>query len=357
MDAIVIKSGRVPFADAVEETRSLVWRGGRYTCRILIPDGGSMSEPLFILGGSIHALHSWPRLEQRLADRQMIVFLEPPGVGDSEAVPGGLTWEHLTGAAINTLDALGISRCNLLGTSAGAPTAYRMAQRAPERVARLLLLGASPRLCPEANETLLSVERLAGQLSNAPAGGKGSRQAKEQARALVNIFLASSTAATPVTRQVVARALARRVVALPGHVLGNFINYNRTLLIGRDLLPAQEIRGVRTLVLTGQKDRVTPPSDGRKVAALIDGSVFMYVRAAGHMVHNEREAEFADVVTRFLTDDSLNGLAYCGPPESLAVPRPEEAPAVLDATRSYTNSLRAATEGTDDSSSSSMTTP
>ncbi|MEV7167422.1 alpha/beta fold hydrolase [Streptomyces microflavus] len=357
MQTTVVKSGRVPFADAADVVHSLSWKGGRYACRTLTPDGGSLSEPLFIIGGSIHALHSWPRLEKRLADRQMIVFLEPPGVGDSDPVPGGLTWEHLTGAAMNVLDALDISRCNLLGTSAGAPTAYRMALRAPERVARLLLLGASPRLCQEANDTLRSVERQIRQLGDVPPGKEGSRQRKEQARALVNIFLASSTAATPVTRHVVARAMARRVVVLPGHILGNFVDYNRTLMIDRDLLPAQAIRGVRTLVLTGEKDSVTPPSDGREVAAKIDDSVFMSVRAAGHMVHNEREVEFADVLTRFLTDASLAGLAYCGPPESLAVPQSEAASTDLDVTRSSTSADSAATEGAEDSSSSAMTTP
>ncbi|KRE39403.1 hypothetical protein ASG73_03520 [Janibacter sp. Soil728] len=57
---------------------------------------------------------------------------------------------------------------------------------------------------------------------------------------------------------------------------------------------------VRTVVLTGRKDRLTPVSAGRRLAALIPGSDFWMVPGVGHMITYEASATVADKIELLL---------------------------------------------------------
>lgn len=67
----------------------------------------------------------------------------------------------------------------------------------------------------------------------------------------------------------------------------------------RDSLP--EIRS-RTLVVCGDKDRMTPPKWSHYLSANIPGSELYFVKDSGHMLPLEKPEAFAGVVQRFLSD-------------------------------------------------------
>lgn len=57
---------------------------------------------------------------------------------------------------------------------------------------------------------------------------------------------------------------------------------------------------VPTLVIAGEKDRMTPPRFGRALADRIEGSQFELIKDAGHMMMVEQSQRFNNVLTSFL---------------------------------------------------------
>lgn len=54
------------------------------------------------------------------------------------------------------------------------------------------------------------------------------------------------------------------------------------------------------LVVTGDKDRLVPVRNSRRVSEAIPGSTFEVMKECGHLPHEERAEEFLSIVTRFI---------------------------------------------------------
>jgi len=74
--------------------------------------------------------------------RAIAVDLEGQGLSDKPADPAEYTSERMTAHALEILDALGLARVRLVGQSMAGKIAANVALAAPERVERLVLIGA-----------------------------------------------------------------------------------------------------------------------------------------------------------------------------------------------------------------------
>lgn len=82
-----------------------------------------------------------------------VAALDLPGFGEAPAGPGPVAhWEDV----LATMDALGVERAAIVGSSFGAQVALRVAALAPERVAALLLFSASAVPEPDPSPELLA---------------------------------------------------------------------------------------------------------------------------------------------------------------------------------------------------------
>lgn len=115
---------------------------------------GDPSRPALVL---LHAggitRREWDPFLPGWQEHFRIVTLTAPGHGASPRVDA-LTLDTLVTATIETLDALGIARSHLLGSSMGGATALRLALRHPQRVERLVLYRSGFRASPGAREAL-----------------------------------------------------------------------------------------------------------------------------------------------------------------------------------------------------------
>ncbi|MFS8198386.1 alpha/beta fold hydrolase [Streptomyces sp. CWNU-52B] len=299
-----------------EELVRLEWRGLRYTCRVVTSDRPPVTEPLLLLGGALQDMYAWPRLERRLSAHMPLVFVDLPGVGTADDLPAEQGFDALAEAALCVVDRLGFDRVNLLGASYGAPIAYRAALKRPERVARLVLAGATHRMNPRLVSDCEQVWRARAALADGPDGAltdSGSKEiAAHAAGTLLNTARQDQVSQAPAVARMLHRQFAR---ITPAEARRHAVCHQR--LLGPDPLPPGGIDAVRALVFTGEHDDVSTPDENRAVAAAIAGSTFLLVREADHMVHLEREAEYADLVLRFLTDLPLDGLHYATAPELL----------------------------------------
>lgn len=106
-------------------------------------------DPVLFLPGSAGAAAGWAPLVRELAGRRC-VLLDPPNSGLSSRLDyAGREYRELIAAVLTRLvDALELEPTHVIGSSLGNVSALRLAAVRPERVRRVVLLGAGP-LLPE----------------------------------------------------------------------------------------------------------------------------------------------------------------------------------------------------------------
>lgn len=299
-------------------TRELEWEGKDYSYRAITPPRSDHTSTLLILGGIMRPLHSWPRLEASLAGTTRLVFVELPGVSGKRTAVSPFTWEFLLGATVNVLDSLGIQHCNLMAASACGPLGYRLAQKHSRRISRLILVGAPSRVVTKETEDLIHhMDRFTALM---PTLSTDRATRKEFACIIADALTLSNQSARRRSTMLVALALRHKLSTIPREEFEKYVQYHQDLMLGRDkeIIPPGGIEGVPTLAVYGEHDGITPPQSGHELAVEITDCTVAVMKDAGHMLHNERSKEFADLLTRFTSDVSLVGLPYCTvfPPRS-----------------------------------------
>ncbi|MCF3137983.1 alpha/beta hydrolase [Paenarthrobacter sp. AR 02] len=105
-------------------------------------DGGA---PLLLL----HAWgESWRSFERLIASLPDLLLVAPDlrGHGGADKPLGGYSLDEVARDAVAVLDALGIGRAHLVGSSSGGYVAQQLAVMYPDRVSSLVLVGAPLRL-------------------------------------------------------------------------------------------------------------------------------------------------------------------------------------------------------------------
>jgi magnesium chelatase accessory protein len=240
--------------------------------------------------GTGASTHSWRDVAPLLARRFTVVAPDLPGHGFTGTPPDG-EGLSLPGMA-RGLDAL------LRALGAGPPAVAVGHSAGAAVLARMCLDGRmSPRLLVSLNGALLPLGGLSGQIF-APLArflawtglvpNLFARQAED--RAVVERLLRDTgSALDPRGVELYAR-LARN----PVHVAGAF-----GMMANWDLRPLErDLPGLRTplVLVAGRNDRTIPPAEARRVRALVPGATLVYLPGLGHLAHEERPGEAAELV-------------------------------------------------------------
>ncbi|MFJ7592220.1 alpha/beta fold hydrolase [Streptomyces sp. NPDC097617] len=287
------------------------WRGAHFPCRLVTPHAPYRAAPLLILGGGFQDRYSWGRLERRLGHLHPMIIPDLPPA--HPPVGPHLTWADLTEAAIAAADHARFDVFAALGGSSGYPIAYRLAQQHPGRITHVLLFGASPRPSPALTALITRSMRRPGShtrtgLPDAAVGPQprvtGPRQRaghhEDAANSLVDILTNARAGRDILPIRAAARLLRNQLAAAAEDPLARYVADRGRLLLDAPL-PDGRITGIPCLVGVGEHDTVTTIDDNRAVAATIDNAVFTIVADADHLLYLEQDAEFAGIVTRFLT--------------------------------------------------------
>lgn len=95
-----------------------------------------------LLHGYPDNLQIWSELATRLADQFEVIAFDWPGMGYSEAWPGGTTPFHMAQRLREILDELGIERASLVGMDMGGQPALVFAANHPDRIDRLVVMNS-----------------------------------------------------------------------------------------------------------------------------------------------------------------------------------------------------------------------
>jgi len=96
-----------------------------------------------MLHGFTDSSFSFSRVLPLLPTDLRVIALDQRGHGDSDRPADGYTMDDFAGDVLKLMDVLSIAQATLGGHSMGSFVARRVAERAPERVPRLVLLGTA----------------------------------------------------------------------------------------------------------------------------------------------------------------------------------------------------------------------
>jgi pimeloyl-ACP methyl ester carboxylesterase/DNA-binding CsgD family transcriptional regulator len=124
--------------------------------------GDGPIDLLFIHGFISHLDAAWENYEfadffDQLGKVARVILFDKRGVGLSDRIQGAPTLENTVEDATHVLDATASKRTFVMGTSEGAAAAVLLASTYPERVAGLILYGATPKIIRNGNQPIWAV--------------------------------------------------------------------------------------------------------------------------------------------------------------------------------------------------------
>ena len=254
---------------------------------VFYADSGGDGEPVVLGHGYLMTSALWDRQAGPLADvGYRVVRLDWRGQGRSATAAGGYDPWTLAADALALADRLGLGRFHWVGHSMGGYVGYRIALRAPRRVASLVQIGTAA-----AAEGGAALRQYTALLWALRALGYGAVLGRVLPILYGPGYLADpARAADRAEQERRVRSNDRAGVFRAGR--GIFSRDSVTGQLGR--IPAP------TLVVTGEHDRPHPPAQGRADAArLADGS-FVELAGVGHTPPEEAPAETTRLVLDWL---------------------------------------------------------
>jgi pimeloyl-ACP methyl ester carboxylesterase len=248
---------------------------------------------LVLVHGLLGYSHNWRPAIPILARAREVFAPDMPGAGFSDC-PRGLDARLMAAAErlSRFLDMVGVTRCDLVGSSYGGATALRLAALEPSRVRSLVLVS------PANPWSRIGRKRLAAL--GLPGVGVLFPPISRRARFLHGYFVrrmyGDPARVTPETLYSYSLPLAR-----PGvfeHAVRIAQNWRSDMReLQREISSAAE---VPTLVLWGSKDRLVDPVSADSIARNFRISETRVIEGAGHLPYEEVPEQFCKPVLDFL---------------------------------------------------------
>jgi 3-oxoadipate enol-lactonase len=250
------------------------------------------------LAGEGSALVCWPSLMmtgtlwnaqvERFRDEHLLVLIDPPGHGASDALTRGFTLEECALCLTQLLDALALRDCVLLGNSWGGMMGGVFAALYPERTRAAVLMNCTAS-APSLRQKLEyeAVVALAHRLSTIPEA--------MVARSVKSFAGATSERTKPAVVAAIRAAVASVNPRSLAWAIESVVPERRDqhALLGSIKSPV--------LVIAGEEDRTFSVAETRAMADAIPGSRFKLLPHVGHLAALEAPELVNAAVAEFLS--------------------------------------------------------
>jgi 3-oxoadipate enol-lactonase len=240
---------------------------------------GPPSAPVVALSNSLGTdLSMWEAQSTVLSREFRVLRYNTRGQGDSSVLEIDATIETFAQDFIGLIDALGLRRVSFCGLSMGGMIGMWLGVHAPERLHALVLSNTAVRIGTK--------EMWNARISNVRAGGMLSIS-----EAVIQLWF------TPEFQEAHPRAVESAKSMLEASPVEGYVSCCAAI---RDMDQSDSIARiqVRTLVMSGAKDAVTPTGEARFLVDRIAGSRLVELQAA-HLSNIERPDEFNSSLTDF----------------------------------------------------------
>lgn len=246
--------------------------------------------PLLLIHGSgpgVSAFANWRLVMPALSQTRRVIAPDMVGFGFTERPTNpDYTLDHWVAHAIGVLDALGVAQADLVGNSFGGALSLALAVRHPQRVRRLVLMGAAG---------------VRFELTPALDAVWGYTPSFENMRKLMDLFAYDRSLVNDELAELRYRASIR-----PGFQESFSAMFPAPRQRSVDALCSAEddIRALphETLVIHGREDQVIPLATSLKLATLIPNAQLHVFGKCGHWTQIEHAARFAQLVGAFLAE-------------------------------------------------------
>jgi 3-oxoadipate enol-lactonase len=241
--------------------------------------------------GALVLLHAFP-LNARMWEPQLafagrgwhVVAPHVRGVDGGTGDPPAETIDDYTADLIDLLDGLHVDDAVVCGLSMGGYVAFSLLRRAPAYVRALVLADTRPQAdTPEGRAARSATLKLVDE--------EGSRAVADS---MIPKLLGDTTRAKrpEVVQRVRDLAASNSKESIAGAV--------RVLMSRPDSTPLLPTIRQPTLIIVGDEDAITPPSDAEQMRALIPGAELVRIPECGHLASLERPEAFNGALARFL---------------------------------------------------------
>jgi 3-oxoadipate enol-lactonase len=242
---------------------------------------GRTDAPVVVLSNSLGStLGMWDDVVADLKASYRIVRCDLRGHGNSPTPPGPYAIDDLGVDLLALLDRIGAGRASLVGSSIGGMASLWVAAHAPERVDRLVVIGAAARLQPPKGW----IDRSRAVLRNGTA---------PVAEVVTPRWVSPGFAAAH--PEAMDRYRAMFAAADPAGYAGccmAIAGMDLTGVLGRITAP--------TLVAVGSEDSATPPELSQALVDAIPGARLAVIDGAAHLPSLDRPADVARLLLEHL---------------------------------------------------------
>ena len=231
-------------------------------------------ESVLFIHGAGGGQYSWSYQKGYFEKEFNPIIIELPGHGESKG-EGEEEIVKYAGHVEAFLKALGLRKAFLVGHSMGGAIVQTLALSHPEMIKGIVLVGTGVRL------------------KVLPMILAGIRDDFEETVRRINQFAYSRK----VSPMLIERGIAEMLQARPEVVYGDFLACDRF-----DLMNEIEKIGLRTLILCGEDDQLTPVKYSQLLHSRIKGSKMEVLPDAGHMVMMEAAQLFNEKIGEFIRE-------------------------------------------------------
>jgi len=242
---------------------------------------GPENAPVLVMVNSLGTnLHMWDPQVAALSQRLRIVRHDCRGLGASEGASEDGTIEQLGGDLLALFDTLQIERAHICGLSLGGLIALWFVAQYPERVSSAIFANTAARIG--------SGEIWNARIAAVRAGG----MAAVRDATLGRFFSESFRQQEPE----IVRLIGEMVVAT------NPVGYIGACIALRDADLRTMVKKIRvpSLILAGELDESTPPSQAQELHAAIAGSQLVIFPKVAHLSNVELFEKFNQALQNFL---------------------------------------------------------
>lgn len=246
--------------------------------------------PLLYLHGfaDVHSVkESWLPFHEQLAKGARVIAAAHPGCAQSDEDKDIDTVEDVVFSYLELFDALGLAQFDLVGNCVGGWIAAELAVRHPEKIRKLVLIGAAG---------LFVQGALIGDVFMHAQPEYGSRYATlrellfsgDNHPLALELFPDGKGALEDEVRRYQMLRLSSRIGFKPPY----FYNHSLKNRLHRITAPA--------LVIWGEHDHMVPRQHGETYAERIPSAKLTIIPGAGHSAHVEKPEETANLIQEFL---------------------------------------------------------
>ena len=247
---------------------------------------------LVLVHGLLGYSFSWRFAMPLLAKNRQVFALDMPGSGFSDCQVKDCRLKSAAERLLGFLDAVGISSCELMGSSYGGATAIMAAAIAPERIRSLILVSPANPWSRHGRRRLAVLRNSAVAAAFPPIA----RPLRGLHAYFHRRMYGDPQRIAPDTIAGYSKALARR------GVLDHAVKIVRTWREGMQELEESlpKIAGIPTLIVWGSRDRVVAPASAEVLKTHFSNAQSVVIEGAGHLPYEERPEEFCRLVSPFL---------------------------------------------------------